>query len=384
MVEMRRRRQGHKCESVILPFKWREEDWGDAYTRARNIFVFLKQGHSLRAAAELAEGKAPKEGKDWRSIGESFRNQKLNHGRTTTPETYKKQYLPPIEIAIELMAARRPPKNPQDLIDLCVKDWPAGSVTRKHRARALKQFLEHAVSREGISDIWMPPADLKNHIGAANPKEVIHQEGDPFDDDQQILNLLNSLPLDSPYERDKDAAQKWLNAFQLMAELGLRPVEVRHLKIRKDPKTKELYWWCTYQKKAGAGTTEPRRVFPLPLVNADGEVQKWNLIERWKAGLIELPSCRDNKMGEAANTYLKRRESWNSLREVMKKTQGVNIVPYSFRHSYSLRAHIRSVDAGSVAMSMGHSLEAHLRAYPWASKASTAKAFEIANKKISA
>ena len=35
-------------------------------------------------------------------------------------------------------------------------------------------------------------------------------------------------------------------------------------------------------------------------------------------------------------------------------------------------------------MSMGHSLEAHLRAYPWASKASTAKAFEIANKKISA
>ena len=80
----------------------------------------------------------------------------------------------------------------------------------------------------------------------------------------------------------------------------------------------------------------------------------------------------------------KRRESWNSLREMMKKTQGVNIVPYSFRHFYSLRAHIRGIDAGSVAMSMGHSLEAHLRAYPWASKASTAKAFEIANKKISA
>ena len=89
------------------------------------------------------------------------------------------------------------------------------------------------------------------------------------------------------------------------------------------------------------------------------------------------------KWGEAANTYLKRRESWNSLREVMKKTQGVNIVPYSFRHSYSLRAHIRGVDAGSVAMSMGHSLEAHLRAYPWASKASTAAAFARANEKVS-
>ena len=99
-------------------------------------------------------------------------------------------------------------------------------------------------------------------------------------------------------------------------------------------------------------------------------------------GLIELSSCRENKMGETTNTYLKSRESWNSLREVMKKTQGVNIVPYSFRHSYSLRAHIRGIDAGSVAMSMGHSLEAHLRAYPWASKASTAAAFALANEKV--
>ena len=53
MVELRRRRPGHKPESVILPFKWEEEKWGDAYSRARNIFVFLKKGHSLKAAAEM-------------------------------------------------------------------------------------------------------------------------------------------------------------------------------------------------------------------------------------------------------------------------------------------------------------------------------------------
>ena len=46
--------------------------------------------------------------------------------------------------------------------------------------------------------------------------------------------------------------------------------------------------------------------------------------------------------------------------------------------------HVRGIDAGSMAMSMGHSLEAHLRAYPWASEATTAKAFEVANKKIAA
>ena len=51
--------------------------------------------------------------------------------------------------------------------------------------------------------------------------------------------------------------------------------------------------------------------------------------------------------------------------------------------SISLRAHIRGVDAGSVAMSMGHSLEAYLRAYAWASKSSTADAFAKANEKAS-
>ena len=382
MVELRRRKQGQKAESVILPFQWKEGNWGNAYTRARNILVFLKQGHSLRAAADLAAGKAPKKAKDWKSIISSFKNQKINHGKSTSIETFNKQYLPPIEMAVELMGKRNPPTNPKDLIDICIKDWPAGSVTRKHRARALKQFLIHAVEREGISDIWMPPTDLSNHIGIANPKEVANQEGDPFDSDQQIINLINSLPVDSPFPKDVEASRKWVLALQLMAELGLRPVELEYLKIRKDPKTKELYWWCTYQKKAGGGTTQARQVFPLPLIDDEGNLQKWNLIERWQAGLIDLPSCRENKMGEACNTYLRRRKSWVSLREMMKKTQGINIVPYSFRHSYSLRAHIRGIDTGSVAMAMGHSLEAHLRAYPWASKATTASAFASAYKQL--
>ena len=44
MVELRRRRKGHKAESVILPFKWAEENWGDAYARARNILkIFVKK-----------------------------------------------------------------------------------------------------------------------------------------------------------------------------------------------------------------------------------------------------------------------------------------------------------------------------------------------------
>ena len=381
-VQLKRRRKALPIESVVLPFNWNEADVGNAYVRVRNIFVLLTQGHSLKAAADVAKGKVSNANKNWKSIIGNFAEQKLNHGRTTSQETFKKQYLPVIEMAAELLSKRTAPTNTKDLIDLCVKDWLPGSVTRKHRARALAQFLIHAVEREGFPDIWLPPSNLKNHIGEPNPKQVTNNEGDPFDNDQQILNLITSIPIDNGYPRDQIAARRWVDALKLLSELGLRPVELLYLKVRKDPTTGQPFWWCNYQKKAGGGTTDPRRVFPLPLINLDGEAQQWNLIDRWQAGLIELPSCRENKMGEACNTYLKRRESWVSLRQVMKDTQDKNIVPYSFRHSYCLRAHIAGIDAGSVAMSMGHSLEAHLRAYPWASKASTAAAFARANEKI--
>jgi integrase len=59
----------------------------------------------------------------------------------------------------------------------------------------------------------------------------------------------------------------------------------------------------------------------------------------------------------------------------MAPAQPMRAVPYSFRHSYSLRGHQLGIDAGSVARSMGHSFEVHCRSYPWASDPGTAAAF---------
>ncbi len=48
------------------------------------------------------------------------------------------------------------------------------------------------------------------------------------------------------------------------------------------------------------------------------------------------------------------------------------------------RAHVLGIDAGSFSMSMGHTLEAHLRAYPYASKANTTNAFKRAKESVAA
>ena len=231
MVELRRRRPGHKPESVILPFKWEEEKWGDAYSRARNIFVFLKKGHSLKAAAEMAAGKAPRKPKDWRNILESFKDQKINFGTAISEATFIKQYQPPCQMVVEVMSQKNPPTNPRDLIDICVKDWKPESVSRKQRTRAIKQFLDHAVNREGIADVWTPPTDLKQHIGKAKPKDIVNQKAAAFESDVQILDFLETLPTDSPYQKDAEAATNWFNCFCLMAELGLRPIEVNYLQV---------------------------------------------------------------------------------------------------------------------------------------------------------
>ena len=167
----------------------------------------------------------------------------------------------------------------------------------------------------------------------------------------------------------------------MMSELGLRPNEVGKMVVKKDPATKEYYWWCTYEKKAGGGTTKPRKVEPLPLLDRDGKEVQWNLLERFRSNLLPLPEKMD---GESCKDYLGRREGWKDLREMMLKKEGANIVPYSFRHYYSLRGHIAGIDSGSMASSMGHSIEAHHRAYPYSSKASTTNAFKQARERLTA
>ena len=376
-----RKSEGKKLvsqETVMLPITWAEQASGDAYTRVRNIARFMKDGHSLKASANMAQKKAPRKGKDWRKILKSFKDQKINFGTAISEETFKKQYLPPCEMVVEVMSKNNPPTNPRDLIDICVKDWKPESVSRKHRTRAIKQFLDHAVLREGIADIWTPPADLKQHIGKAKPKDIVNQKAAAFESDQQILDFLETLPTDSPYKKDAEAATNWFNCFCLMAELGLRPIEVNYLQVRFNPIEKMHYWHCTYRKKGGNGATEPRDIEPLPLIDRNGKEVKWNLIERFRGNLLPLP---ERVTGEAAGTYLKRRQSWKDLKEVMIKTQGANITCYSFRHYYALRCHVRMIDSGSACESMGHSLESHHRNYPYSSKSTTHNAFKAARER---
>lgn len=372
-IRLEVRQMGTRRQSVLLPFGWNRHEVGPVLARVRNIYLLTLDGYELSLAADIAAGKAVQaDDTNWQEAMARFRQQKLHHGAAIQPRTWQKKYEPVLALALQQLAGPHPPSGPADLLDACLRDWPPGSRTRQIRAQSLSQFLRHCVEREHFPEHWRPPDRLQAHIGVASRERAPgHRKGDPFDD-LEILALLDALPTDA-------AGRRWGDAIRLLAELGLRPIELQHLSVRREPASGELIWWCDYRKRSGGGMTEPRRVHPLPLTDWDGRRQEWRLLPRWQRGELALPPLGSSTPGpsDAINTYLGRQAGWKTLRERLAEW-GERAVPYSFRHSYSLRGHRLGVDAGSVALSMGHSLEVHLRSYPWASGQGAAAAFSRA------
>jgi len=354
-----------KDQSITLPFAWAENLRKAATTRINHIYNYTLEGHSLKAAAKIADGKAPKLERDWAACLTNFQTYKTEYENAITLRTFEHDYEKVIKDAVKLLESKDPPTTPADLIELCIKDWQPGTPTRKRRTNSLCQYLEYCVTRENAPVSWLPPKDRKIHIGRKTTKTKT-QKKDPLTD-QEILILIEDL-------QTTEAGNRWANALKLIAEYGLRPVEIKYLHVRTDNKTNEQYLWCSYEKRSGGGITKPRRLEPLPIENTD-----WKLLSLLEAGLLELPklSAEGNGVAEQIRKYLERRSAWISLKAKVK-ARSEQLGTYSFRHSFSVRGHKLGIDSGSMAAAMGHSLEVHCREYPWATTATTQAAFNEA------
>ena len=355
-----------KDQSITLPFAWAENLRKAATTRINNIYNLTLEGHSLKAAAKIADGKAPKIERDWAACLTNFHRYKTEHENAITQKTFEHDYEKVIKDAVTLLESKDPPTTPADLIELCIRDWKPGTPTRKRRTNSLCQFLEYCVTRENAPVSWLPPKDRKTHIGRKAAKTKT-QKKDPLTD-QEILILIEDL-------QTTEAGNRWANALKLLTVYGLRPVEITHLHVKQTPKGKK-YLFCSYEKRSGGGITKPRRLEPLPIENTD-----WKLLPLLDAKIIELPklSSEGNGVAEQIRKYLERRKCWTSLKEKVK-ARNEELGTYSFRHSYSVRGHKLGIDSGSMASAMGHSLEVHCREYPWATTATTQSAFDRARK----
>ena len=369
-VLLKVRVKGQKAQSVKLDFLWEKGSSKQAEIRIRNIYNLTLEGHDLKTASKIADGKAPKIERDWTQCLKNFQQFKTQHENAITEKTFNHDYSNLLIQAVSLLESINPPTNPPDLIDLCIRDWKPGTATRKRRTNNLCQFLEYCVTRENAPASWLPPKDRKIHIGrkTANAKT---QKKDPITD-QEILNLIEQI-------ESTAAGVKWANALKLIAEYGLRPVEIKHLHVRTDNKTNEEYLWCSYEKRSGGGITKPRRLEPLPIENT-----QWNLLPLLKIGRLQLPSltAKGNGVAELITKYLNRRSCWSSLKAKVE-SRNEQLGTYSLRHSYSVRGHSKyGIDSGAISNAMGHSLECHLREYPFATTSTTESTFKKARNLI--
>lgn len=255
--------------------------------------------------------------------------------------------------------------NADELLQRIAEKYEYGTKNRYIRVQHISAFLKWATSKQSgfllPEKEWTPPLKnkLKNYIGRELSPEKIQTAAQAIAiEDTDLLQLINSLPIDVDKDQKKhrlrDRAMEWDLALKLSIVYGLRPCEVSHeyLEVKKNEKE---FLWCSYSKKVGSHKTKPRRLSPL---HPKWE-KEWHLIKRIK-NKAPLPRMKISA-ADAFKNYLRFNEVWKRI----KCQHGV--LPYSFRHSYSKRAHlIYKMSTSQVAAIMGHSVKEHVSTYePW-------------------
>ena len=336
-----------KTQTVTLPYEWSQKGFAKALPRIRVIYKNFYSDIGNRALSKSAEITNTSSSKSEINFDEIFKDFR-NYCPSASDQTWKKSYIPVLDNVKTLLTSNKKPTDGEDLILKALKQWELGSRSRDIARRALIKFLEYAILRGKLSNVYAP---VKTPEKKYKPKRI----GFALEDNQ-ILQLI---------AKEKD--NKWKFAYQLLATYGLRPEELNHLVIKEGVQGKEL--WTTYQKSMGGikgQKTEPRKLEPLYVKDGQGYID-WDLLKRLENN-EELPTLRtkNGTGGDALGAKLRNSRLWQQFRVTAEK-QGEQLVPYAFRHRYAKIAHSRSVELGltikDIAFVMGHSLEVHQQNY---------------------
>lgn len=325
-----------------------ENDWSlDGSTKAINRISLIYKNfysdlgnRSLERSATVVNKASSKNEIDFDQLMNDFRA----YCPTASDATFEKCYVPVLNHAKRLLTSKKKPLDGSELMVKSLEQWKHGGNMWNKQRRAIAKFLEWAVIRGKLSNVYAPVK-----IDANNAEKSI---GYALEDDQ-ILQLIAS-----------EKSKQWQYTYQLLAVYGLRPIELKHLVVKKGVKGKEL--WCMYRKSMG-GTkgqkTEPRHLAPLYIEDGKGLIN-WNLLERVEKK-EELPSFGDVVSG-GIGKHLSRSKTWQKFKKDAKDL-GEEIKPYSFRHRYAKVAYARSVQLNlstkDICLVMGHTKEVHDQNY---------------------
>ena len=162
--------------------------------------------------------------------------------------------------------------------------------------------------------------------------------------DDEVMELIQLLP------------ESWGNVVKISRVFGVRPWEISFIKRANnddgEPQLRVIKG-KTYNNRAGVKEeTEPRWLEPVAVNGTT-----FDLVQNWDQ--LSLPPTVS---GKPLGAFLRRLPYW---KELMKEyeARGEWLRPYSFRDTFSVRAHSFNISDTNIAQAMGHTVEVHHRSY---------------------
>ena len=361
-----------------LPFPWDSESVDEIVLLINRIYAPVMGGEvTLKAAIAdvlaTSDKKADLVVSPWPDIVKAFRDYKLNFGNRIAPKTFEASYERYLNVALLHLAGRNAAQTAKQLMEKvlthqrinqkpgkkhgeALKPWVEMPKSRLECCLALKKFLEYAVAEHRQPQAFLVPEKDYLKIRGADAKS----RKKAVLTDAEVLELIRLLP------------ETWANAIKVCRVFGVRSWEVAFItRATNDDGEPQLRVTKgkTYNTRGGIKqSTDPRW---LEAVAVDGTT--FGLVEGWDQ--LKLPPT---VTGKTLGNILRRLPYWQQL-VAEYKARGEWLRPYSFRDTFSVRAHGHGIEDTMIAAALGHSIEVHHRSYRTSEWRSVRKAFAEAS-----
>ena len=298
--------------------RFREEDEERAITYIRQTYKLWAEADGDRTLKDcLKKVKSTsdvqpqaEEEVTWATIAAAMKEAKLDFGKKIQPQTWKTNWAPILDEAVRVLGRKNAPSDGYELLKAVLKNWAHAPTVQKECGRYLARWMEFAVRRYKVPRTWLiTQADRDELI----PKRTKKRKKAVLED-AEILDFIDLVQQENP---------AWANLFRLLAQFGLRPVEIEHLTVVPDPtsKTGEKVFYCSYEKVGGQEDTEPRYLRPMHFRRpGDDKPVQWPLVEAWEAGALTLPDLKAFN-GHACNRYLHRKRNGKPAGPVQQRME---------------------------------------------------------------
>ena len=353
---------GIASASATLPYPWAESSIQPVQGLLTRIYgPVMEGGVTLKAAIAdvlaVSDHKSEEVVTPWPGIVTAFKNYKLTQGNRIADTTFDSSYGRYLSVALVHLQGRKPVQTGKELTQRvlahqrtnqksgvkqgeALTPWIEMPKSRLECCLAIKKFVEFAVAEHRQPQAFLISEkdylELRGADGKRRKKAVLT--------DDEMMELIRLLP------------ESWGNVVKISRVFGVRPWEIEFItRANNDDDEHQLrvIKGKTYNNRAGVKEeTEPRWLEPVAVNDTT-----FDLVQNWDQ--LSLPPTVS---GKTLGAFLRRLPYWQELIKEYE-ARGEWLRPYSFRDTFSVRAHSFNISDTNIAQAMGHTVEVHHRSY---------------------